>query len=878
MALQPGTRLGAYTIDAVLGQGGMGIVYKARHVRLKREAALKVLAPEFVHDAERLRRFEQEAQTASALNHPNIATIYEIDTEDGTSFIAMEYVPGRTLAEAIPRKGLNVNRALRYAVQIADALARAHGSGVIHRDLKPGNIMVTPEDRVKLLDFGIAKLVVREGGTAADVTRTMGDLTAEGVVVGTTRYMSPEQARGQPVDPRTDIFSFGAVLHEMLTGRYAFHGDSVLEIATAIVRDDPKPVAEVAPDIPRDLERIVARCLRKDPDRRFQTAADLKVALEELREETRSGEPAVVRPITRRRRPLVLLVLAVAAVATLALWWVLASDGRPPASAELRVVPLTSDPGDETMPSLSADGAQVVYVVEEMNSENSDLYVLAIDTGARLRLTSNVGRHEFPRWSPDGKWIAFHRRNHGLFLISPLGGPERKILDASQVSDYCWMADGRRILFASADSSPTLQTVNVQSGELQHVAELPHPQRFPSGAALAVSQDGQLIATGESDRASRDASIVVQRGLDTRAVEEARIPFGPGGNFLGIQFLPARQGLIYSASLGPETMRLYRSPLDGSRGQRLADIDYPASFPTLSANAERLAFVRTNVDENLYKLPLARPGEAGGAPLPFAQSTTRDSNPNISFDGRKVAFASRRTGAPEIHMADSAGHNVVRLTSMRATIAGSPRFSPDGKWIVFDSRPAGGQSDVFVMPSDGGLPRNLSNHPATDTVPTWSRDGRFLYFHSDRAGSSQVWKMGADGSNPQQITRGGGYIAYESVDGGVIFYSKTDGGDTSLWTAAANGGDERLLVPTLYRHNFAPSKSGVYVSTARGLEGGPEVLFYAFEDRTTRTVYRLPRRVGLGLSVAPDESWLLFSQLDGSGTDLMLIDGFSGAR
>lgn len=386
--------LGRYTILERIGAGGMGIVYKARDPRLKRDVAIKVLPPEAAADGERRARFEQEAQVASALNHPNIATIYEISADDdGTTFIAMEYVPGRTLGETIPRKGLNLSEALRYAVQIADALARAHGSGIIHRDLKPGNIVVTPEGRVKLLDFGLAKLVQRDAGAAVDVTRTTGDLTAEGMVVGTTRYMSPEQARGKPIDARTDIFSFGAVLYEMIAGRHAFSGASVLEIATAVVRDNPAPLSEAAPDVPRDLERIVTRCLRKDPERRFQSAADLKVALEELREESESGPQPVRVPAARRRGMLAVAGLA-ALVLVLALLWMLRTDAPAPAVAEMRLLPLTSDPGDETMPSLSPDGTQVVYVALESGGHSSDLYVLAIDSGARLRLTneSRAGR------------------------------------------------------------------------------------------------------------------------------------------------------------------------------------------------------------------------------------------------------------------------------------------------------------------------------------------------------------------------------------------------------------------------------------------------------------------------------------------------------
>ncbi len=394
---------------------------------------------------------------------------------------------------------------------------------------------------------------------------------------------------------------------------------------------------------------------------------------------------------------------------------------------------------------------------------------------------------------------------------------------------------------------------------------------MPYGSAIAVSADGTLIATGETDPAARDVRIVIRR-LGGGPADQTAVRFGRAADFLGIQFLPGRQGLLYSAGEGPAVVRLYRSSIDGARVERLPDID-DGSFPTLSANADRLAFVRRAEDENLYKLALRAAGEVEGTPVAFAMSTTRDSNPNISRDGRRVAFASRRTGAPEIYVADAAGQNVERLTAMRATIGGSPRFSPDGKWIAFDSRPPQGQADIFVIPTDGGLPRNVSNHPATDTVPTWSRDGRFIYFHSDRNGSSQVWKMHADGSNPRPITTGGGYIAYESVDGAAIFYAKSEGGD-SLWTAGSDGGHERMLVPTLYRHNLAPGRTGVYLSTARGLGGGPEILFYSFKDQTTKTVLRLPRAVGLGISLAPDESWLVFSQIDGSGADLMLVNGF----
>ena len=313
MSLPPGTRLGPYEIERLLGEGGMGVVYKARDVRLKRDVAIKVLPQEFA--ADRRTAAPIRAGSTGGLGAEPFQHCHDLrDRFPGWHELHRDGdVPGRTLAEVIPRNGLDLSHALRYGVQIADALARAHGGGVIHRDLKPGNIMVTPDDHVKLLDFGIAKLVHPKDGIAPDVTRTTDNLTAVGLVVGTTRYMSPEQAQGQQVDPRSDIFSFGAVLHEMITGRVAFAGDSFLDIASAVIRETQKPLSDSGRDVPGELERIVARCLRKDPDRRFQTAADLKVALEELREETESGERSPADPAPRRRWRRVLLAVALAA-------------------------------------------------------------------------------------------------------------------------------------------------------------------------------------------------------------------------------------------------------------------------------------------------------------------------------------------------------------------------------------------------------------------------------------------------------------------------------------------------------------------------------------------------------------------------------------
>src|SRR5512136_2009826 len=282
-----GKTLRHYQITEKLGEGGMGVVYKARDTHLDRFAALKVLPPERVSHPERKRRFILEAKAASALNHPSIITIYDIDQADGVDFIAMEYVAGKTLEELIPRKGMRLSLALKYAVQIPDALARAHGAGIIHRDLKPSNVMVDEHGLVKVLDFGLAKLTEAAGPEA----ETAATRTGEGTILGTAAYMSPEQAEGKNIDTRSDIFSFGSMLYEMLTGRKAFGRESGIKTLAAVLSEEPKPPSSLNEAVPAELERVLRRCLRKDPEHRFQTMADLRVALEELKEESDSGAP-----------------------------------------------------------------------------------------------------------------------------------------------------------------------------------------------------------------------------------------------------------------------------------------------------------------------------------------------------------------------------------------------------------------------------------------------------------------------------------------------------------------------------------------------------------------------------------------------------------
>lgn len=376
-----GQTLSHYEILEKLGEGGMGVVYKARDSTLNRLVALKVLPPEKLTNPDRKRRFLQEAQSASALNHPNIVTIHEISSDKNADFLVMEYIAGKTLDLLIAQKSLRPSDTLKYAIQIADALTAAHSSGIIHRDLKPSNIIVSDHGVAKVLDFGLAKLV-EATASQEDETRTIRQApahqTAEGSIIGTAAYMSPEQAEGKPVDSRSDIFSFGALLYEMVTGVRAFQGESGMSTLGAVIHKEPKPVQELAPNAPTELAKLIQRCLRKDPERRFHHMVDIKVALTDFKEESESGASRPVPPPPNSRRWLSIGVPALLLATTAAggLYWFRPSSVDKP----MRIVPLTTYDGAEFYPTFSPDGSQVAFSWGGDEKSGLDIYVKLINS------------------------------------------------------------------------------------------------------------------------------------------------------------------------------------------------------------------------------------------------------------------------------------------------------------------------------------------------------------------------------------------------------------------------------------------------------------------------------------------------------------------
>ncbi|MBI2835886.1 MAG: serine/threonine-protein kinase [Acidobacteria bacterium] len=448
-----GRQIAHYRVVEKLGSGGMGEVYVAEDLRLGRRIALKVLHPELTADAERHQRFQREATTIAGLNHPHIVTLHSLEEDAGVHFITMELVEGRTLADLLPRGGFALEQLLSLGIQIADAISAAHQRGIVHRDLKPGNIMVTGDARVKVLDFGLAKL--REDLAAVDFASLPTEqLTGAGRILGTTAYMSPEQAEARSVDHRSDIFSLGIILYEMATGERPFKGESHLSVISSIIKETPPTVTDVNRALPRDIGRIIRRCLAKDPTRRYQSAADLRNELEDLSQEIRASGDSVVQPApagTRaRRRRTLFIATAVAVLATLAIIAVRqrSQRGRPSGLPQPTFMQLTAEPGIERSPSLSSDGKWLVY---SSNAEGQDdIYLRSVGGDVPILLTKDSPAADTePVFSPDSERIAFRseRDGGGIFVMGRTGESVKRITDGG--FNPSWSPDASEIVYAT---------------------------------------------------------------------------------------------------------------------------------------------------------------------------------------------------------------------------------------------------------------------------------------------------------------------------------------------------------------------------------------------------------------------------------------------
>ena len=420
-----GQTISHYKILSELGRGGMGVVYKAEDTKLERPVALKFLAAHAIEDPENRARFLREAKAAARLDHPNICPIHEIDEADGQTFLAMAYLEGQTLKDKIAERPLKLDEALDIAVQIAQGLKAAHEKEVTHRDIKPANLMLTKEGQVRIMDFGLAQLAE---GSKLTKTRTL---------LGTPAYMSPEQTQRSPTDRRTDVWSLGVVIYEMVTGRLPFEGEREQAVLYAIANEEAEPITALRVGVPTELDRLVGKAMAKSADERYQHVDEMLVDLQSLRKEreSRASRQAPAALVRGRRAGwyVALAAVGVAMIAAAGVWLgVWGPTGREP-QAPLRSVPLTSDPGSERHPTFSPEGNQVAFDWDGENRDNTDIYVKLVTGGRPLRLTTNPAVDSGPAWSPDGSQIAFLRRSEGragIFLVPPIGGSERKLAES----------------------------------------------------------------------------------------------------------------------------------------------------------------------------------------------------------------------------------------------------------------------------------------------------------------------------------------------------------------------------------------------------------------------------------------------------------------
>jgi len=877
-----------YRVLEKLGEGGMGVVYKARDTRLDRFIAIKILPPDKISDPERKRRFVQEAKAASALNHPNIITIYDIGQSDGIDFISMEYVAGKTLERLIPRHGMRLNEALKCAVQVADALARAHAAGIIHRDIKPGNIMLDEHGLAKVLDFGLAKLT--ETTHAEDeATQTLRYSTEEGKIVGSVAYMSPEQAEGKKVEARADIFSFGSVFYEMVTGQRAFQGDTKASTLATILKENPPPAGQLVNGLPREVERLISHCLRKEVNQRFQRMDDVRIVLQQLKEESDSG---VLESATRKTRPRRRLLLALTVVAllivALAAAWILRSRAVEPQTS-LVAVPLTSYPGGEGFPSFSPDGTQVAFSWEGAKQNNSDIYVKQIGVEPPFRLTSDPAEDFSPAWSPDGRFIAFLRKvsiDKTLLVLVPQRGGQERILDevnesASRPAPYgpylSWTPDSKSLvapLFMSGQRVWALHLISTETGERRKLTN-PPPEEL-GDASPAVSPDGRMLVFSRFSPDFYNVALWLLRlGKDFTPLEKEEKVQSRFITSLGAAWLPNGKEFVFSAGAGTN-VSLWRMAASSTATPRRVDVGASNVFsPTIPREGNRLAFETETSDLNIWRIDLTGPDSKPSAPTQFIASTQSELYPAYSPDGKKIAFMSERGGTDEIWVCDSDGANAMQLTSLGGYAIYGPRWSRDGKNIAFTAVEKGMKEDLYVISETGGMAHRLTTDPAEDKWPYWSHDGKWIYFASTRTGREEIWRMPSSGGEPIQITHASGDTPQESSDGRSLYFMKGWPDAVTVWSVSVDGGPETRVLDGVHSEGqFSVEKHGIYFFRTPDQQGRSDISLYAFATNRITKIATVSRSVNNRIAVSPDERAILYPELDELGSDLMLVENF----
>jgi Tol biopolymer transport system component len=771
-----GKTVAHYRIIEEIGSGGMGVVYRAEDTRLKRTVALKFLPPELTRDADAKQRFIREAQAASALEHPAICNIHEInETEKGQSYIVMAFYKGLTLNQKLAAGPLPVDQAVNIAGQICRGLSRAHEQSIVHRDIKPANIFITDRDEVKILDFGLAKLA----GQA--------QLTKDASTLGTIAYMSPEQCSGDEVDQRTDIWSLGVLFYQMLSGKLPFKGDYEQAIIYSILNEKPERISELRSGLPVELERIVHKAIDKNLEKRYLNADELLTDLLSLREE---GIPRRVekKPSLKIPKwlPRILPVVFILTILGVGYWVTRPRDTR--VFQIKRTSPLTTAPGLEQDPAWSPEGTRIAYASDE--SGNMDIWVLQTAAGERVNLTQNNASYDGkPAWSPDGEWIAFvsERNGGGVFVMSALGGIPKQVVSLfiavsvsriGSIPDVSWSSDGSNLVYAVAGSLYTISS----AGGIASPVNLPPAGLIVGYHEPAWSPGGDRIAcTGffaEGETTSQIWSLHSSENDPLPITEGKYLDHNPVWSVDGkhIFFISNRGG---SPDVWWMAVDSRGKPTGPARpltsGVGIGSI-------ALSRDGTKLAFAKAIDRSNIYSIPILQNRLVA---LDEARIHTSGNhyieNLSISGDGQWIAFDSNRRGNMDIWIMRKDGSELRPLTSHPAH-DWYPMWSPDGKYLLFHSMRSGNR-DIFVMPVGGGAVTQLTDHLAEDLAAIWSPDGRKIAFSSNRSGNMNIWVMPGGGGESRQVTfeKTRDIAPFWSPDGRQILFSSNQTGNFELF-------------------------------------------------------------------------------------------------
>jgi len=809
MTVTSGTRLGPYEILGAIGAGGMGEVYKATDTRLNRTVAIKVLPPHFAGDADMKQRFDREAQTIAGLNHPHICTLHDVGEQNGVSFLVLEHIEGETLASRIARGALPIDEALKVAGEIIDALDKAHRQGIVHRDLKPANIMLT-KGGTKLLDFGLAKWAA--SGESGSAQQTRMEVTARGTMIGTMQYMSPEQVEGREADARTDLFGFGAVFYEMVTGKKAFEGKTQASLIGAIMKAEPRPVSHLAQMTPPVLDHVVSRCLAKDPDERWQTAHDMMIQLAWItRSRTNTTvSPAIVEAERKSRRLTMILTtcsLAVAAGLAAPAYFYLRGPAEPEAIQFRHTIVGLSAPDI----GISPDGRAIAFVAKPDTAGPTSLYVRPVGavTARKIAGTDNATQ---PFWSPDNTHIAYVTAGR-LKKVAAAGGASEDIAEAKDFSGGAWnAAGGGTILFGtakglsrvSAEGGPAATVTELGQGETGHL----WPNFLPDGTHYTY------LAWSE-DAASR---VVYVAALDTKdrqrlIAEESNAVYAASTGSTGYLFFH-RGPTLFAQPFNAKTLKFTGEPAQvaggvavGQTGRGLFDVSQTGALIYFQGATSGGASGRGGITSAQYGFL-----DRSGGRVEIGVEVGDLGDMNLSPTGALIAVTKQEAGArsSDIWVVDWRQTKQTRLTTDAADDV-NPVWTPNGQQIAFTTW-RNGNADIYIKNANNvGDETPLIETPANESIEDWSKDGKYIAFGCGQDEYQDICaaEIGADGKpgkpftvvtgryhkNEPQFSYDGKWLAYTSDinEPGKfeVFVQSFPAGDIKQQVSREGGGQPR---------------------------------------------------------------------------------------